>query len=341
MENNRHTLINVEDVLFKDSVQSGIPPGNPPLSSESPEVFIDPEPLDSSQNRLEEESPDFNLSQDLEASDEPEAIDVIQEEFVGLSQEAVDVTQEVTDVVQEGPGEELQEVKREQVSSDSLQDSEEQTPCSSQDIQVSDVQPSLAKPQEIPNNQESLDDMQQEETLDRLDDSSQDVEVSNDQMEDTEDVSAGLIFPTINTSAEFLEAHQDDEDPQDGDQVFEDIDKIPDRMAFKIGEVAFLTGIKSHVLRYWESEFEALRPKKANNRRMYSQKDIKTILLIKRLLYKDKYSIEGAKKALKTLQSEIKEQRKTMLLSYRQKEAITAVKNLIHLISSLKKKYRL
>lgn len=122
------------------------------------------------------------------------------------------------------------------------------------------------------------------------------------------------------------------------DQVFEEFEKIPDRMGFKIGEVAFLTGVKSYILRYWESEFEALKPKKANNNmRIYTQKDVRIILLIKKLLYKDKYSIEGAKKALKSLQSEVRDQRKTLLLSQQQQKAMELLKDLIGQISSLKK----
>ena len=127
---------------------------------------------------------------------------------------------------------------------------------------------------------------------------------------------------------------------QDHTDIFEELERIPDRMGFKISEVSFLTGVKSYVLRYWESEFEALRPKKAtNNRRIYTQKDVTTILLIKKLLYKDKYSIEGAKKVLRTLQSEIKQQRKVFALFHQQQEAVKQLKELINTIFSLKKQY--
>ena len=125
---------------------------------------------------------------------------------------------------------------------------------------------------------------------------------------------------------------------QDHTEIFEQLEKIPDRMGFKISEVAFLTGIKSYILRYWESEFEALRPKKANNnRRIYTQKDVTTILLIKKLLYKDKYSIEGAKKVLRTLQTEIKQQRKVFTLFHQQEEAMKQLRDLIDIIASFKK----
>lgn len=76
--------------------------------------------------------------------------------------------------------------------------------------------------------------------------------------------------------------------------------KIPDQMAFKIGDVAELLGVKQYVLRYWEQEFKALNPKKAvNNQRIYSRRDVETVILIKKFLYVDQFSIPGARKALK------------------------------------------
>ena len=121
-------------------------------------------------------------------------------------------------------------------------------------------------------------------------------------------------------------------------ELLEDLERIPDRMAFKISEVSDLTRIKSYVLRYWESEFEQLKPKKAiNNRRMYTQKDVTTVMLIKKLLYRDKYSIEGAKKALKHLQAEVKKEHKVSIQSHQQQKAIDHLKDLISGISSLKK----
>lgn len=78
------------------------------------------------------------------------------------------------------------------------------------------------------------------------------------------------------------------------------IEAIPNRLAFKIGEVAQIAGVKTYVLRYWESEFDGLKPKKSsNNQRVYERRDIENVLIIKKLLHKDKYSIEGAKAALK------------------------------------------
>ena len=75
--------------------------------------------------------------------------------------------------------------------------------------------------------------------------------------------------------------------------------KTPARLYYSITEVAGVTGVPAHVLRYWETEFKALRPKKnrAGNR-IYRSGDIKLLLLIKKLLYEDGFTIAGAKKKL-------------------------------------------
>lgn len=93
--------------------------------------------------------------------------------------------------------------------------------------------------------------------------------------------------------------------------VEEQLGKIPSKLSFRIGEVAKILSIKPYVLRYWESEFDQLRPGKMNNKqRLYFHKDIETLLLIKKLLYKDGYSIRGAKQALKSLSQEFKTAKK-------------------------------
>jgi DNA-binding transcriptional MerR regulator len=71
------------------------------------------------------------------------------------------------------------------------------------------------------------------------------------------------------------------------------------KMYYSISEVSTMTGVKAHVLRYWETEFPSLRPKKnrAGNRN-YRPKDIKAILVIRDLLYKEKFTISGARKKL-------------------------------------------
>ena len=73
--------------------------------------------------------------------------------------------------------------------------------------------------------------------------------------------------------------------------------EIPDKLYFKIGEVASLLNIKTHVLRYWETEFTALQPVKSRtNQRLYRRKDVETALLIKELLYRQGFTIAGARK---------------------------------------------
>jgi DNA-binding transcriptional MerR regulator len=78
-------------------------------------------------------------------------------------------------------------------------------------------------------------------------------------------------------------------------------EEIPDKLYFRIGEVARLAGIKPYVLRFWETEFTALDPKKSGTgHRLYRRKDVQLVLEIKRLLYEKRYTIEGARKFLGT-----------------------------------------
>jgi DNA-binding transcriptional MerR regulator len=77
--------------------------------------------------------------------------------------------------------------------------------------------------------------------------------------------------------------------------------EIPDKLYFRIGEVAKLAGIKPYVLRFWESEFSALGPKKSGTgQRLYRRKDVELVLEIKRLLYEKRFTIEGARKILES-----------------------------------------
>lgn len=78
--------------------------------------------------------------------------------------------------------------------------------------------------------------------------------------------------------------------------------EIPDKLFFRIGEVAELAGIKQYVLRYWETEFPMITPSKSmSGQRVYSKSDVETILLIKHLLYNERYSIEGARNRIRQL----------------------------------------
>lgn len=74
---------------------------------------------------------------------------------------------------------------------------------------------------------------------------------------------------------------------------------------YSMGEVCDLTSLKPHVLRYWETQFEILRPgKNRAGNRVYRPKDIELILLVKHLLYKQKYTIEGANQRLLDMKSD-------------------------------------
>src|SRR5271167_1939703 len=74
---------------------------------------------------------------------------------------------------------------------------------------------------------------------------------------------------------------------------------IPDKLYFKIGEVSDLLGVEPYVLRYWETEFATLSPKKSGTgHRLYRRKDVELLLRIKHLLYDRKFTIEGARQTL-------------------------------------------
>tara|TARA_B100001996_G_C18318364_1_gene461541 strand:+ start:194 stop:565 length:372 start_codon:yes stop_codon:yes gene_type:complete len=90
------------------------------------------------------------------------------------------------------------------------------------------------------------------------------------------------------------------------------------KLYYSIGEVSKITDLKQYVLRYWETEFKQLNPNKnkAGNR-TYRQKDIDTILEIKNLLYKEKFTIEGARKML------VQPSKNTKVIVEAEKKAIT------------------
>jgi len=79
--------------------------------------------------------------------------------------------------------------------------------------------------------------------------------------------------------------------------------KIPDnKRYFRIGEVSRIIGVEPYVLRYWESEFAQIRPSRADSKqRTYQRKDLEIIIEIKRLLYEEKMTIEGARKRLSAM----------------------------------------
>jgi len=72
-----------------------------------------------------------------------------------------------------------------------------------------------------------------------------------------------------------------------------------DKMYYKIGEVARLASLKPSVLRFWETEFNQLKPKKSTSgQRLYSNNDLELVLTIRKLLYNDKLTIEGARRRI-------------------------------------------
>lgn len=81
--------------------------------------------------------------------------------------------------------------------------------------------------------------------------------------------------------------------------------RIPqDKKYFRIGEVSRIVGVEPYVLRYWEGEFPQIRPARADsNQRTYQRKDLETLLEVKRLLYEEGLTIQGARKRLKEDQS--------------------------------------
>ena len=109
------------------------------------------------------------------------------------------------------------------------------------------------------------------------------------------------------------------------------------RRYYSISKVAEMTGLKPHILRFWESEFPVLRPRKnrAGNR-AYTERDIKIVQLIKHLLYDEKYTIEGAKNRLKTERQLIDDQLSLPLTTVDRKVEIQNIRsNLLKLIEMI------
>lgn len=96
------------------------------------------------------------------------------------------------------------------------------------------------------------------------------------------------------------------------------------KLYYSISEVSTITGLEQYVLRYWESEFPQLKPAKnrAGNR-IYTNKDIKLILYIKKLLRDERYTIEGAKRVLEGYVPEAETAEQLELLSVPQKKKVT------------------
>ena len=76
--------------------------------------------------------------------------------------------------------------------------------------------------------------------------------------------------------------------------------ELPAKLYYRIGEVAGIVGVEPHVLRYWETEFRSIRPQKsAKGQRVYSRRDVETLLKVKELLYAHRFTIAGARRKLR------------------------------------------
>ena len=103
--------------------------------------------------------------------------------------------------------------------------------------------------------------------------------------------------------------------------------RLPEKIYFKIGEVSEIVGVEPYVLRYWETEFDLLRPSKAPSKhRLYKKRDVELLLDIKRLLYSEGFTIEGARRKLKETKKEDKDQLKLPLAEQKYKTALVKLK---------------
>ncbi|MBN1115344.1 MAG: MerR family transcriptional regulator [Oligoflexia bacterium] len=100
-----------------------------------------------------------------------------------------------------------------------------------------------------------------------------------------------------------LRSHENETEDDDSDEkIVAILENFPDK-TYRIGEVAELVGVKVHVIRYWESEFGShIRPQKTQGgQRLYTTRDVEFLIDIKRLLYRERYSLSGAKKKIREL----------------------------------------
>ena len=115
--------------------------------------------------------------------------------------------------------------------------------------------------------------------------------------------------------------------------------RIPEKLYFKIGEVAGITKVKPYILRYWESEFKIISPKKSSTmQRVYSRRDVELIIEIKKLLYKEKFTLEGARKRIKAIRAEEKAKQKQLDFPFNEakyRSTLNSIKKELHNISRI------
>ncbi len=94
-----------------------------------------------------------------------------------------------------------------------------------------------------------------------------------------------------------------------------------EKLYYRIGEVSRITGLKAHVLRYWESEFRVIKPYKAGSlQRLYRRRDLELILKIKKLLYEEGFTIAGAKRKIRDMEREESRKFRLRLVEQRSEE---------------------
>jgi DNA-binding transcriptional MerR regulator len=111
--------------------------------------------------------------------------------------------------------------------------------------------------------------------------------------------------------------------------------EIPTSSTSKLAKWRASPRVKPYILRYWESEFKIISPRKSQaKQRVYTRKDLELILDIKKLLYKDKFTLEGAKKQIKVIQAE---KAKQLNFGFPDEKYLSALKNIKKELSSIKK----
>jgi DNA-binding transcriptional MerR regulator len=114
--------------------------------------------------------------------------------------------------------------------------------------------------------------------------------------------------------------------------------EVGDKLYYRIGEVEQLTGVPAYVLRYWESEFKLLRPKKnPAGQRVYRKRDVELVLRIKTLLYDERLTLEGAKKRLLT---ETRKGPEQLQLGLREASYATALRRIRDRLTALRARLR-
>ncbi len=107
---------------------------------------------------------------------------------------------------------------------------------------------------------------------------------------------------------------------------------IPEKAYFRIGEVSKILNVESYVIRYWETEFRSVKPTRTKSaQRLYRKKDVQELLIIRDLLYSQRFTIDGAKKQLAKMRGEgesdakVSDREKLLLI----KQELQQIKNII------------